>query len=196
MLVNLSELKTVPSILVHTCCAPCLGGVIDALKQKSDKRIYYFFNPNIHPYSEYLKRKETLEKFLSLNHESPLINESYDLVQYFEMVSGTESYPERCRFCYRLRLQESARKAAELSIDYFTTTILSSPFQQHEIAVEEGLRAAETFDLVFVYYNIRNNYYDGVNKVRKHGLYYQWYCGCIFSEFERLEEKNKNGIRG
>lgn len=196
MLVELSGIEGIKSILVHTCCAPCLSSIIDTLKEKSEERVYYFFNPNIHPYSEYLKRKETLERFLSLKHEAQPVNEGYNLVRYFEMVSGSETYPDRCRFCYRLRLQEAARKASDLSIDYFTTTILSSPYQLHDVAIEEGLRAAETFDLSFVHYDIRDHYYDGVNRLKKLGLYYQWYCGCIFSEFERLEEKQKNGIRG
>ncbi len=115
-----------------------------------------------------------------------VIEEEYYPVSYFDMVNGNYEKPERCRFCYRLRMLETAKKASEEGISYISTTIFSSPHQLHDIAVEEALRAAETFDLHVAHFEVSvKTYNEAVRNFKSFGLYSQNYCGCIFSEIER-----------
>lgn len=176
------------SLILHVCCAPCTIYPIKALKMKEDGLLLYYFNPNIHPYQEYQKR---LESFQLLSEELGLFSEigNYHPEDYFQLIGANTKKPERCRFCYSLRLKETARLAKEKGIERITTTLLVSPYQEHELAREEGEKAAQEFDLEFVYYDLRFDYYQGVNEAREKGYYCQWYCGCLFSEMERAKEK-------
>lgn len=187
MIVSIEGLKKNSRVLVHSCCAACYFSLIKNIWLASRFQSIYFYNPNIHPYSEYLKRREAL--LATLAHEkiqAEFIPGAYDFRDFFSTVSGSDSYPQRCRFCYRLRLHETARLAAEKGFDYFTTTVLASPYQSRELVLEEASRAAETFDLAFVDYKIdKNEYRKSIEEFKKLGLYYQKYCGCLYSEVER-----------
>jgi predicted adenine nucleotide alpha hydrolase (AANH) superfamily ATPase len=187
MLVEIENLPKNSRVLLHTCCSACLASSLDFFINRNSLPSIFYFNPNIHPYNEYLKRRESLLAWLKLYHpESNFIEGLYDLKDYFQAVSGSENYPERCRFCYRIRLHETAKIALELGYNYFSTTLFASPYQQHKVVLEESLRAAETFDLSVVHFIMdKKDYRKKIETYKNNGLYYQSYCGCLFSEFER-----------
>jgi hypothetical protein len=191
MLKKIDDLKRKDKILVHTCCAPCLSAIHQLLEKNLSEVVLFYYNPNIHPYTEYLLRYNSLLAFTALKKmKGNLLHGSYDIKDYFRMINGTEEYPDRCRFCYRLRLQETAKKARELGIHIFTTTIFASPHQLKATALEEALRAAEVFDIsVLDLEIIRDEYFDAVKAYRKTSLYYQNYCGCVFSNYEAMKER-------
>ncbi|MCX7831309.1 MAG: epoxyqueuosine reductase QueH [Actinobacteria bacterium] len=188
MLIDINMLPKKSEVFIHVCCGACLNSVFDIFNEGSIDLRLFFFNPNIHPYAEFLRRREALLAYLKLRKvDLELEIPEYEVVDYFRAVNGFEDYPDRCRFCYRLRFQETAKKAAENGIKYITSTIFASPYQKKQIALEEALRAAETFDLAVVNYDIeKKRYREKVEEFKKDGFYYQNYCGCIFSEVERL----------
>lgn len=172
---------------MHVCCSPCAIYPVKTLKEANDLLLYYF-NPNIHPYQEYQKR---LEAFKFLAEELSLSSEvgEYRPELYFQSIGETTEKPERCRQCYSLRLKDTARLAKNRGIKRITTTLLVSPYQEHELVCEEGERAAQEFGLEFVCFDFRSGYYRGINEAKEKGLYRQRYCGCLFSEMERIKEK-------
>lgn len=189
MIVTLDSLPDKEKLLLHTCCGACLNASLKVfLKKKVEVKLFYY-NPNIHPYSEYLRRKQAVLAYLKERDlDIKLLSQSYDLETFFRNANGFESYPERCRFCYRIRMIETARVAFEEGYRYFSTTILSSPYQLHEVALEEASRAAEMFDLHVVDFKIdKKDYRLAVEEFKSMGFYYQNYCGCVYSEVERLK---------
>lgn len=189
MIVTLDSLPENEKLLLHTCCGACLNASLNVfLKKKVEVKLFYY-NPNIHPYSEYLRRKQAVLAYLKERDlDIKLLPQSYDLETFFRNTNGFESYPERCRFCYRIRMIETARVGFEEGYRYFSTTILSSPYQLHEVALEEASRAAEMFDLHVVDFKIdKKDYRLAVEEFKSMGFYYQNYCGCVYSEVERLK---------
>jgi len=176
------------SLVLHVCCAPCAVNPLKLFGEKGEKILSFYFNPNIHPYQEYQKRRES---FWRLSQEFGLESEEGDYRPevYFQLIGEKTERPERCRLCYSLRLKETARLAKERGFLKISTTILVSPYQEHEIARQEGEKVAREFGLEFVYYDLRSCYYQGLNEARGKGYYSQWYCGCLFSEMERVKEK-------
>lgn len=197
MVTDLRVLKKNHSIImVHTCCATCLATSICDLLKNSRKTFFFFFNPNIHPAEEYQKRFEALNNFADAEGLK-IIYSDYDPLLYFQSIHCYKNVNERCQLCYRLRLRQSAEKAIELGANYLTTTLLSSPYQNRDLIVEEGSKAANAYDLEFVYFDMRNTYSDGVKKIKKLGFYRQKYCGCIFSEADYFSKKNRQkNIKG
>lgn len=191
MLKKMEDLASKDKILVHTCCAPCLSSIIQQLEKNFSELVLFYFNPNIHPYTEYIQRYNSLLALKSLKKlKASLLHGSYDIKDYFRIINGTEDYPERCRFCYRLRFQETAKKAHDLGIQIFTSTIFASPYQRKELALEEALRAAEIFDISVLNIDIsKNEYFEAIKAYKKTGLYYQNYCGCVFSNYEAMKER-------
>jgi len=187
MILEIGQLPQKARVMLHTCCGACLCASVDFFARANSEPVLYFYNPNIHPFSEYLKRRESLLAWLKLRNLPYSFREGpYTIKDFFQAVSGFEKYPERCRFCYRLRFHETARLATELGFEYFSTTIFASPYQQHEVALEEALRAAETFDLAVVHFKLdKKDYRNKVETYKRDGLYYQGYCGCLYSELEK-----------
>lgn len=149
----------------------------------------YFFNPNIHPYSEYRRRRETLADFAGREDWPVIFASEYPLEEYFRRVAYREG--ERCRFCYALRLRQAARVAKKGRFDAFSTTLLVSPYQKHDLVREVGEAAAADYGVPFHYEDYRSGFRDGVRRSRELGLYRQQYCGCVFSERERFERREK-----
>lgn len=187
MLVDLRMLPKKSEIFLHVCCGACLNSVFDIFNEASADLNLFFYNPNIHPFSEFLRRREALLAYLKLKDiDSNIEIPDYGVIDFFRAVNGFESYPERCRFCYRLRFQETAKKASEIGFKYITSTIFASPYQKKQIALEESLRAAEAFDLAVVNFEVeKKRYREKIKEFKKDGFYYQNYCGCIFSEVEK-----------
>lgn len=175
-------------ILLHHCCAPCSFAVTRLLEEMFRVQSFWY-NPNIHPADEHGKRKDSLARFVAESGGSLLEGPEESVESWIErwQASGLD----RCRFCYALRLQEAARSAKQLGFGSFSTTLLASPYQKHELIREAGLRAANDAGIQFVYRNFRPFYYEGKDEARRRGAYMQKYCGCIFSRKEREEEQER-----
>lgn len=169
-------------ILVHVCCAPCFTYPHKRLEEEGHDVTGLFYNPNIHPYQEYKNRKVALEKYVELRSAKVIYKDDYDIENYLR---GALDAKDRCRFCYMLRLSETAKTAVNLGFDAFTTTLLISPYQKHEILVEVGKKIADEKGIEFYYEDFRKGYGESRDIARSLELYLQKYCGCIFSEKER-----------
>ena len=190
--------NNIPNILLHSCCAPCSSHVIDTLTKYFNITILYY-NPNIEPYSEYLKRKEEEIRFIneykSIN-KLDIIDCDYDNDKYKEMAKGLEDCPERgerCFKCYNLRLEYTAKKAKELGYDYFGTTLTVSPYKNSNKLNEIGESLSKKYDIKYLYSDFKkdNGYKHSIELSKEYNLYRQDYCGCIYSkkEFDKKMEK-------
>ncbi len=179
-------------LLLHICCAPCSLYSWQALQEKGYNVSGYFFNPNIHPYREFSKRKETLRLLAQQEGKPVSIDERYLLEDYLQLVAGVARYPEkRCPLCYQIRLEETARYAVKKGIKNFTTTLLISPYQKHELLKKVGREIAQKYGLEFVYEDLRPGFRESMRLAREKDLYRQGYCGCIYSEKERYHPSAK-----
>jgi len=174
-------------ILVHTCCAPCSTVPVPALREEGFEVVAFFFNPNIHPYLELVNRLKSMQQFIKNIEISGLFYGGYPLRSFLRMqMSQLES---RCAGCYELRLAATARKAKEEGIRIFSTTLLVSPHQKHELIRDIGKGVEKESQIEFLYKDWRPRWGETRDLARKEGLYLQKYCGCIFSESERYLDK-------
>ena len=181
-------------LLLHACCGPCACYPTEKLTGDGVDFTILFFNPNIHPYKEFKHRLSTLREFCEKKQYKLLIDKSYPLE---ECIRGMLAEPTvRCAYCYRTRLQYAARLAKENGFDAFSTTLLVSPYQKHELIKREAQAAAEKFGVDFYYEDFRSGYQRGVDISLELGLYRQQYCGCVFSERDRseLRKAKKPGV--
>ena len=184
----------VPTLLLHTCCAPCSSAVIERLA-KDFKITVFYYNPNIEPYEEYLKRKEEQKKFLKVfPSPNPLnfLDCDYENEEFRKLALGLEKEKEggpRCFRCYRLRLLKTAQKAKELGFDYFTTSLSISPYKNAQKLNEIGLELEQVCGVPYLVSDFKKN--DGYKKSilfsKEYNLYRQDYCGCVYSKKERDE---------
>ena len=171
-------------ILLHSCCAPCLVHPLDELRSQGHEVTVLFLNPNIHPYSEYLRRLDAFAAFTRENRVPVLEHDrQLGMEEWLREVVFRES--QRCRVCFNLRLEQTALLAKRKGFDAFSTTLLYSRFQKHDLLKATAEAIAETLDIPFVYRDWRKGWNEGVKNYRKMGLYRQKYCGCIYSEKER-----------
>lgn len=147
----------------------------------------YYFNPNIHPYTEWKARRDTLAAYASDIGLDLMIDQNYLLEEFIRGVVHRET--ERCSFCYDMRLRKTAETAAINHFDAFTTTLLVSPYQKHEMIIETGRRVAQETGVEFLYHDFRPGYREATARSRELGMYRQKYCGCIYSEKERYYKK-------
>jgi epoxyqueuosine reductase len=167
-------------ILLHICCAPCLIYPFSRLKDKGFKISGFYYNPNIYPLNEYNRRKEALEilnKDLQLEVEYP----DYRQSDFFQAINTQEQAPERCAICWRLRLQRTANKAKENGLTAFSTTLLVSPYQDHEQLKQLGMQIAQETGVNFYYEDFRCGFKQAQIEAKNRGIYRQKYCGCRFS---------------
>ncbi len=177
-------------ILLHTCCAPCLIYPLARLKDQGFKVKAFYYNPNIHPFSEYGRRKEAVEVF-SKDLQLDLECSPYRPAEFFQAVNSKEGQPERCAICWSLRLQKTARQAKEAGFGAFTSTLLVSPYQNHELLKQLGNQIALDTGVDYYYEDFRPGFRQAHAEARGKGIYCQKYCGCIYSEIERYETKKK-----
>ena len=182
----------VPTLLLHSCCAPCSSYCLEYLSSYFQITVLYY-NPNIFPEAEFLHRIEEQRRLIeSLPSKYPItfLAGAYDSEKFYALAKGLEMVPEggeRCFRCFRLRLEEAARYAKEGGFDYFTTTLSISPLKNaeklneigEEIAGREGLRYLNSD------FKKKNGYKRSTELSREYGLYRQDYCGCIYSKMER-----------
>lgn len=181
-----------PSLLLHSCCAPCSSYVLEYLSEYFKITVLYY-NPNIFPLEEYKYRIEEQRRLIeSLPAKNPIsfIPTEYEPEKFYEAVKGYENIPEggeRCFKCYELRLREAALYARRGDFDYFTTTLSISPLKKADKLNEIGLRLEEEYDVKYLCsdFKKKNGYKRSVELSAEYGLYRQEYCGCVFSKKER-----------
>ena len=175
-------------LLMHTCCAPCSVYCIDSLRNEGIEPTVYWYNPNIHPYMEYKTRRDTLKEYSESIGIKAIFHENYGLREFCKNVVG--DLDNRCaNYCYKVRLEETAKYAKENGYDAITTTLLVSPYQNHELIKKLGEQIAEEYGLTFIYRDFRIGFREGQAKARELGLYMQKYCGCVFSEEDRYSKQ-------
>lgn len=178
------------NILLHICCAPC--EIYPVEKLRKDKHLVggFFYNPNIHPYSEYLKRKEGVEKY-SKEAGLNVTYSDYDIKDFFQFIVFNETLKNRCSVCWWIRMKKTAQAAKETGFDAFTTTLLGSPYQDHEVLKNICEDITQNSGVKFYYEDFRVGFKEAHDKAKKNGIYCQNYCGCLFSEKERIEKKDQ-----
>ena len=169
------------SMLLHACCGPCAMYPVDMLLESGKELDLFWYNPNIHPEFEWNRRLENLHK--CADHYNVNLIEGGDecMQEYWEEKTYLAEYNSRCHMCYDIRLDSVARFAAENGYDSFSTTLLVSPYQQHDVIRSTGERKAEEYGVKFEYIDFRPGFRQGQQMARDIGLYRQKYCGCIFS---------------
>jgi predicted adenine nucleotide alpha hydrolase (AANH) superfamily ATPase len=182
-------------LLLHICCAPCSTYTVGRLRDEAYMVTGFWYNPNIHPYQEYDLRRACLETY-ARTVELPMRWAEYDIPAFLRAVAGNESLGQRCRVCYRMRLERTARQAKSGDYDAFTTTLLISPFQDQEAIREIGEEVAEAADVDFHFENFRRGWSDRGRLTKENGLYRQQYCGCIYSEWERYRGNDMDELGG
>jgi epoxyqueuosine reductase len=174
---------TMMKILLHVCCANCAIVPFRRLGEKGKTVTGFFFNPNIHPFQEYRKRLDTVREYAERVALPVVFRDEYLLEEFLRNVA---SHPEdRCRYCYAVRLRATAQEAREGGYDGFTTTLLYSIYQKHDLIRETGEEAGREFGVSFLYDDFRPGWKEGVETSLAMGLYRQQYCGCIYSEKDR-----------
>jgi predicted adenine nucleotide alpha hydrolase (AANH) superfamily ATPase len=179
------------NILLHICCAPCALAAIEDIRKDGHKAAGFFYNPNVHPYSEYLKRRSGAEK-LSKELSIPVDYGDYDIEDYFQHIVYNEALRNRCPVCWWLRMEKAGKFAKAGGFDAFTTTLLGSPHQDQDTIKEIGEDIARRLGIKFYCKDFRPNFRSAHDKARALGIYCQNYCGCVFSEKERMEKKGKS----
>jgi len=149
----------------------------------------FFFNPNIHPFKEFRRRLETLEDLASKTGIVVEFEEQYGMREFLRAVVFEEE--KRCKTCYAMRLEATAIRAKETGADAFSSTLLYSRYQNHNLIREVGDKMAEKHNISFYYRDFREGWQTGIDMAVEYGLYRQPYCGCIYSEQERYDKKLK-----
>ena len=147
----------------------------------------HWFNPNIHPYSEHERRRESLARYADEIALTMIWEPGYEMPAYFRAVVGHELFGERCRICYRQRLERTAKRAAEQGMDRFSTTLLISPYQDQAAIRELGEALGQEHGAPFYFENMRRGFAEHHRLAREHALYQQRTCGCLYSEWESLD---------
>ncbi len=182
-----------PSLLLHSCCAPCSSYVLQYLSDYFRITVLYY-NPNIYPEQEYFHRVEEQKRLIAempFRYPVSLIEGRFLPQEFYDAVRGLEHIPEggeRCHACFRLRLEEAARIASEGNFDYFTTTLTISPLKNAQKLNEIGEELSRQYGVRWLPsdFKKKNGYKISTQLSAEYGLYRQDYCGCVFSRQERL----------
>lgn len=183
------EKNEVPTILLHSCCAPCSSYVIEYLSKYFYITVLYY-NPNIFPFSEYDKRKKEqirLIQTMPTTHEVKFIDCDYDNNLYEEKIKGLENEPERgkrCTVCFRLRLEKTAKEALNGNYDYFATTLTLSPYKNAPLINSIGVELEDIYHVKYLAsdFKKKNGYKRSIELSKEYDLYRQNYCGCVYSK--------------
>lgn len=181
-------------ILLHACCGPCSIYCTKTLKAMNIDFEILWYNINIHPYQEYVARRDTLVNLYKDTDINVNIIDEYGLVEFTRGVAKKEN--ERCAYCYESRLRKVAQYAKENGFTGFSTTLLISPYQNHELLKQIGEQLAKEYSLEFIYVDFRPGFRQGQEMARQMGIYMQKYCGCVYSEYERFAKNKIETIMG
>lgn len=182
-------------VLLHICCGPCAVSPVHILKDEGFDVEGFFYNPNIHPYGEYVNRRQAVAQ---ASHKLGIVTvyPAYDLDPFLKILAGLNSRKEQHFFCWRHRLEETAREAVRRGIPALSTTLLSSPYQDVEAIAAIGDDVARPHGLEFLKRNFRKGFAEGHKISKEWQLYHQMYCGCVYSEKESLEQRRrKQGLK-
>jgi predicted adenine nucleotide alpha hydrolase (AANH) superfamily ATPase len=193
---SLKEEGHIPTLLLHSCCAPCSSYVLEYLSQFFKITIFYY-NPNISDEEEYYRRVEEQQKLMKqMPFKNPVdfILGSYQPELFYQIAKGLEQVPEggeRCFRCYELRLEETAKLAKERGYDYFTTTLSISPLKNAGKLNELGEKLSQYYNIPYLYsdFKKKNGYKRSIELSREFDLYRQDYCGCIYSKVEQEKRR-------
>jgi predicted adenine nucleotide alpha hydrolase (AANH) superfamily ATPase len=178
-----AKIVKMKSVLVHSCCAHCAAYTVDYWQGEGYEVTALWYNPNIHPYTEHQARLEAIQSLAQKIDLPLIITEGYKIVDYFRRVVGNEA--QRCQYCFRLRLSKTAETAHQMGFSTFTTTLLISPHQKHDLLREIGNQLAEETGVEFLYIDLRKRYSVSRRMTKHLDLHRQQYCGCVYSEWER-----------
>ena len=174
-------------LLLHICCGPCAVFPVKELRSSGIEVTGFFFNHNIHPYTEYRLRRDAVRSYAQMVELDVVYRDEYLLEQFLVNVAGEPA--SRCGYCYRSRLEEAAKSAAEMGFAYYSSTLLYSRYQNQEMIKAFGDELGERYGVKFHYEDFRRGWQEGINLSKEMGLYRQKYCGCIYSEKERYLKK-------
>lgn len=173
------------SLLLHCCCGPCAMYPVKNLLDNNFDTTLFWFNPNIHPEFEWNRRLENLKK-VSEHYQLELNIQEGFMQDYWLSKEYLNTYKSRCEMCYDIRLEEVAKFASANGFDSFSTSLLVSPYQQHDTIARIAEEKGNKYGVRFKYFDFRPGFREGQNMAREIGLYRQKYCGCIYS----LEESD------
>lgn len=190
----------VPTLLLHDCCAPCASAVLEILAPRFSVTLFYY-DPNISPEAEYRRRADEAKRLLAVlpaEHPVSFREGAYDPERFAALAKGHENDPERggrCTLCYRLRLTETARYAAEHGFEYFATTLTLSPYKDAARLNAIGAELEKEFGVKYLPsdFKKRGGYQRSLELSRVYGLYRQNTCGCVYSARDRKEKTDGNG---
>lgn len=181
-------ISTAPThVLLHVCCGPCSIVPVERLREQGFAVTAFFMNPNIHPLAEYLRRREAMVQ-VSDKLQLPVLwdDQSWDIATWLKNVAGTrDQSPQRCAWCYSIRLAATCQAALNNGFDAFSTSLLYSRYQAHADIQSQGMTLAEKNNIHFLYQDFRTGWQEGIDISKKWNIYRQPYCGCIYSEAER-----------
>ena len=177
------------NILLHTCCGPCALYPLRTLRSAGHDVTGFFHNPIIHPYQEYVLRRDAVVRMAEMESMPLIMQDNYDLEGFLSNVAAAPG--QRCTYCYASRLRATARAATEGGFDAFSAALLYSRFQRHDEIRELGEQAGREFGIAFHYEDFRPGWQEGIRLSREQGLYRQQYCGCIYSEKDRYHPREK-----
>ncbi|MBU1088087.1 MAG: epoxyqueuosine reductase QueH [Candidatus Omnitrophica bacterium] len=181
------------TILLHVCCAPCMIFPLEQLRVRNFEVGGFFYNPNIQPKEELLKRKTNVLAYSNRTDCAMFFDKNEDSEQFFAAFEGKLDGPERCHTCWYLRLKKTAEHAKKINVDYFSTTLLVSPYQDGEKIRDIGQKVAGETGVDFHYENFSSGYQRAVQISRLEDMYRQKYCGCNLSfEQSQAAKKKKN----
>lgn len=189
---TITKENKVPTLLLHSCCAPCSSYCIEYLSQFFKITVFYY-NPNISEETEYRKRVKEEKRFI---HEFPakypvsMIEGEYDTKKFYDIAKGYEKVPEggeRCFRCYEMRLRETAKVAKQQNFDYFTTTLSISPLKNAQKLNEIGKKLSEEYEVSYLFsdFKKKEGYKRSIQLSEEYGLYRQNFCGCVYSKESR-----------
>ena len=188
-------------LLLHTCCAPCSVYCIKTLREEGIEPTLFWYNPNIHPYSEYKARRDCLKQYAESKSVKLILDDAYGLDDFVcgilktANANNSEATPKdfeeamlmRCQnYCYPKRLRKVFEYAKANGYDAVSTTLLYSIYQQHDIIKDLMESLSREFEIKFLYRDFREGWREGQDEAREAGLYMQKYCGCVFSEEESM----------
>ncbi|MCG8618767.1 MAG: epoxyqueuosine reductase QueH [Desulfobacterales bacterium] len=170
-------------LLLHTCCGPCTIYPLEVLRGMDLDVMGFFYRHNIHPYTECMKREETLREYADAQDLKMIWQKGYEMEEFLRSVAFREK--DRCRYCYHARLKATAMMAKKGKFDYFSTTLLYSKFQNHQRIIDTGEALGRQYGVKFFYHDFREGWKQGIEVSKDRGMYRQGYCGCIYSEKDR-----------
>jgi len=173
-------------LLLHACCCHCSAYTIKHWKELGYDITVFWYNPNIHPFTEHQERLVALRKMSEIQDFKLIEYDGYDIEDFFKLTA--EKPKDRCYYCFTMRLSKAAEAATKLQNEFFSSTLLISPLQRHDLLELVGKEQNDKSNSTFLYEDLRKHYSESRRITKPLGLYTQQYCGCVLSEWERYRD--------